>query len=226
MTDRDALDHYARIAEFFSKVFADNVEIAIHSLEDLDASTVAIFNSHVSGRAIGAPMTNFGLELLESGKHNECDYIANYKGVAKGGSPLRSSTYFIRNEGRLIGFLCVNIDITQYLGMYGELKKFIMFEAGDVDSAEEKPHAETFPRTLQDIVSDTISQYISETTRQPESFAAKDKAEITRRLAGQGLFQFKGGIGIAADALGTSEPTLYRYLAKIPKNTLKQETAS
>ena len=225
VTDRDVLNRYAGIAEFFAKVFSDNVEIAIHSLEDLDASTIAIFNNHVSGRNVGAPMTNFGLELLESGKHQECDYIANYKGVA-GSTPLRSSTYFIRNEGRLIGFLCVNIDITQYLGMYGELRKFLSFETGETENGEEKPGAETFPRTLQDIVSDTISRYISETNRQPDGFSAQDKAAIARRLSDEGLFRFKGGIGVAAGALGISEPTLYRYLAKHAKPTLNQETVS
>lgn len=225
MTDEEVLQQYAAVAEFFSKVFADNVEIAIHSLEDLDASTVAIFNNHVSGRDIGAPMTNFGLELLESRQHEHCDYIVNYKGVAKGGTPLRSSTFFIRNEGRLIGFLCVNTDISAYLGMFGELKKLIHVENGDgATPVADKQHAETFPRTLQEIVSDTVSEYISATQTQPDAFSVKDKTEITRRLAEQGLFRFKGGIGVAAAALGISEPTIYRYVAKLPKNTLKQET--
>lgn len=225
MTDKEALQQYVAVAEFFSKVFADNVEIAIHSLEDLASSTVAIFNNHVSGRDIGAPMTNFGLELLESRQHEHCDFIVNYKGVAKGGTPLRSSTFFIRNEGRLIGFLCVNTDISAYLGMFGELKKLIHVDNGDADApAPQKQLTETFPKTLQEIVSDTIAGHISATHTQPDAFSVKDKTEITRRLAEQGLFRFKGGIGVAAEALGISEPSIYRYLAKIPKNTLKQET--
>ena len=226
MTDAEVLDQYAVIASFFANVFSDNVEIAIHALEDLDASTIAIFNNHVSGREIGAPMTNFGLGLLESRQHEGRDFIMNYKGVAKGGTPLRSSTLFIRNQGRLIGFLCVNIDITPYLGMYGELKKLVQFENGEDVPQTDKPGAETFPRTLQDIVSDTISQYISETNKQPDAFGVKDKTEIARRLSGEGLFRFKGGVGVAAAALGISEPTLYRYLAKLPKNIHKQEILS
>ena len=55
-------------------------------------------------------MTDLARELQEKGTYADTESLLNYKGKTKSGEFL-SSTYFIKNEGRLIGMLCVNKEL-------------------------------------------------------------------------------------------------------------------
>ena len=49
-------------------------------------------------------------KFQEESDKEERDFIANYIGIGKFNKALKSSTYFIREEGELIGMICVNTD--------------------------------------------------------------------------------------------------------------------
>ena len=42
-----------------------------------------------------------------------------------------------------------------------------------------------------------------------------ERIEVVRTLEENGFFLLKGGISAAAQRLGVSEPTIYRYLVKV-----------
>ena len=42
-----------------------------------------------------------------------------------------------------------------------------------------------------------------------------DRVEVVRLLEAAGFFLLKGGINAAAERLGVSEPTIYRYLVQV-----------
>jgi predicted transcriptional regulator YheO len=107
MTDREILDLYKSIVPFFAQVCGTSCEILIHDLTNTEASVIAIENGFNSGRTIGSPITDLAKKIIESGDYEEKDYLANYSGLGKGQNFI-SSTFFIKNEGRLIGLLCVN----------------------------------------------------------------------------------------------------------------------
>ena len=108
------LQHYVKLTAFLGQALGPDYEVALHDLTDKNRSIIAIANNHVSGREIGAPLTNVALSILMDKSYETQDYRLHYHGVSINGKKLRSSTMFIKQNGRLIGMLCINFDDSRY----------------------------------------------------------------------------------------------------------------
>ena len=86
----------------------------LHDLTNKDHSIIAIANSHISGRKLGAPLTNMSLSILRDKSYERMDYHLHYYSINVNGKDLRSSTFFIKDSGELIGLLCINFDDSRY----------------------------------------------------------------------------------------------------------------
>ena len=60
------LQHYIKLTEFLGQALGPDYEVALHDMTDKNRSIVAIANNHISGREIGAPLTNVALKILMS----------------------------------------------------------------------------------------------------------------------------------------------------------------
>lgn len=111
------------IANSIVKNFGENTEVVLHDLQIPEASIVYIVGD-VTHRKIGGPVTNFVLEALKSGNESlDC-----YKTITKDGRILRSTTTFVRNQqSQIIGCMCINYDITEYLHSKVALEKLTFF---------------------------------------------------------------------------------------------------
>ena len=58
------LQHYVKLTEFLGQALGPDYEVALHDLTDKNRSIIAVANNHVSGREIGAPLTNVALSIL------------------------------------------------------------------------------------------------------------------------------------------------------------------
>ena len=56
------LQHYIKLTEFLGQALGPDYEVALHDLTDKNRSIIAIANNHVSGREVGAPLTNVALQ--------------------------------------------------------------------------------------------------------------------------------------------------------------------
>ena len=83
-------------------------------MTDKNRSIIAIANNHISGRDVGAPLTNVALKILMDKSYETQDYRLHYCGMSAKGKALRSSTMFIKQNGKLIGMLCINFDDSKY----------------------------------------------------------------------------------------------------------------
>ena len=63
------LQHYVKLTEFLGQALGPDYEVALHDLTDKNRSIIAIANNHVSGREIGAPLTNVALSILQDPAH-------------------------------------------------------------------------------------------------------------------------------------------------------------
>lgn len=219
MTDKVIINNYIMIAEFVAKCLGDNVEVVIHDFSaGFNQSVVAIFNGHVSGRQVGAPMTPTGLAFLQEKEIMKRNYIANYNGTTIDGKPVRSSTFFIRNKkNKVIGTFCVNVDISQYLILSKMLERLVYTENMNGNPGAEYPNflKESFPRTLEEHIEISVSTRIAQTGRSLSEFTANDNIAVISELEKQSLFSIKGSVKAVATALRISQPTVYRYLEKI-----------
>jgi predicted transcriptional regulator YheO len=223
MSDQELLDRAVDFAEFVSQCFSDDVEVVVHDVRgDLEHSAIAIFNNTVSGRQVGAPMTQLGVQFLNEQKYQDMKYVCNYQGVTANGKLVRASTFFIRNrQGKTIGYICANVDLTHYLDAAQVLDKLVRFSARDpAESSEESGGTriqEDFSHSVTDSIGYIISEYTKQTDKKLNHFEADDKIAVVALMEKKGLFSFKGSIGEVSGILGISEPTLYRYLKKIKK---------
>ena len=92
-------------------------EVVLHDYREWDRSgstIVWIENGHVTGRHVGGPTTNLGLEAMRSGDASPDRF--NYRTrTRKDGRTLRSTSIYFRNRaGEFIGALCINLDVSAY----------------------------------------------------------------------------------------------------------------
>lgn len=210
------LQKYMVIGEFISKCFGENVEVILHDLRDIEHSGIKIFNNYVSGRSDGAPMTEFGLNLLESKIFKNENFVMNYKGVT-GGKILRSSTLFIKDDkGNLLGMLCVNVDITKYLTMSKELNDLAYYGIRKED-LEKPTMVADFPKSVKEMINASLSSYLTKNGYDWQRLNREEKLNIIKKLDSKGIFNLRGGISEVSESLKISEPTVYRYLNTIKK---------
>lgn len=215
------LEPYGRLVAFLGIALGDNVEVALHDLTSPEQEIVAIANGNISGREIGACLSNLSIHYLETKQYEKHDYVMNYKTVGEDGKLLRSATYFIKEPGRdiPIGMLCINVNISDYEYIESTLKKILGIKDNkDIEFERDNP-IEILSSPLEEMIARYMDECL-ETMGFPSYFLVErlnveEKIEVVKYLSDRGTFQVKGSIPLVAEKLGVSEPTIYRYLKRI-----------
>lgn len=215
-----SLEPYAKLVYFLSAALGDNCEIALHDLTSKDQEIVAISNNPISGREVGAKLSNLSLHYLEEKQYLNHDYVMNYKTVGNDGKLMRAATYFIKEEGREtpVGMLCINVNISDLEYLTSTIKKILgIKEEKDIEFKMDNP-----VEILSSPLDEMIDMYIKECLEKmgfPSYFLAErlnvdEKIKVVKYLQEKGTFKVKGAIVLVAEKLAVSEPTVYRYLKK------------
>lgn len=215
-----SLEPYAKLVYFLSAALGDNCEIALHDLTSKDQEIVAISNNPISGREVGAKLSNLSLHYLEEKQYLNHDYVMNYKTVGNDGKLMRAATYFIKEEGREmpVGMLCINVNISDLEYLTSTIKKILgIKDEKDIEFKMDNP-----VEILSSPLDEMIDMYIKECLEKmgfPSYFLAErlnvdEKIKVVKYLQEKGTFKVKGAIVLVAEKLAVSEPTVYRYLKK------------
>ena len=215
-----SLEPYAKLVNFLSAALGDNCETALHDLTSKDQEIVAISNNPISGREVGAKLSNLSLHYLEEKQYLNHDYVMNYKTVGNDGKLMRAATYFIKEEGREmpVGMLCINVNISDLEYLTSTIKKILgIKEEKDIEFKMDNP-----VEILSSPLDEMIDMYIKECLEKmgfPSYFLAErlnvdEKIKVVKYLQEKGTFKVKGAIVLVAEKLAVSEPTVYRYLKK------------
>ena len=212
-----SLDKYIPLVEFMGLVFGRNFEVILHDVSKPEASTIAIVNNHVSGRCIGAPMTDLALKILSQNDYMTKDYIANYEGKTKDGKILVSSTFFLKEEQKLVGMICVNHDVQDILDAERAIEKlksaFCLLDSGDKNGA----YSENLDDSIAGYSNNLIHATLANLQISPQRMSVKEKISVIGQLEQQGIFSTKGSVFQLAEYFGTSESTIYRYITRARK---------
>jgi predicted transcriptional regulator YheO len=200
------------IVEGVAKTFGKNCEVVLHDFNNFQSSIIAIENGHVTGRSLGSPMTEIGLQAIRKGNTN--DNILNYTGKSTDGRALKSSTMFINDEnGQVIGCLCINFDMSELIVAQNAIQELTQTESKD----DLKQH-DYLSNSVNDVLSSIVSNTLEEVGK-PVAYMSKDeKVNIVKRLDEQGAFLIKGAIDYVAKVLCVSRYTIYNYLDEIRVN--------
>lgn len=191
--------------------FGSNCEVVLHDLNrPYDSTIVAIENGHITGRKVGDPGTNLGLEILRGNQVNGNKY--NYVTQTKDGRMLRSSSIYMKNsQGATIGSLCINYDITDLLIAEKTLQS--LTTAGQVNEIKE-----SFVSNVSDLL-DALIQEAQEQVGKPVAVMQKeDKMRMIQLLDSKGALLVKKGGERICQYLNISKYTLYSYLEEIKSN--------
>ncbi|WP_242861080.1 helix-turn-helix transcriptional regulator [Clostridium scatologenes] len=214
LNDRELIEKHIPIAEFISEILGDNCEVLIHDVTNPNHSVIFIKNGHLSGRRIGAPITNLVLNIIQNKSYKNKDFVANYK--AEGNlKNFRSASYFIKNEkNEIVGAICINIDIEEYNNVKKLMDKLCFISNDSAKEIEDIKTQEQFYDNVDDILNTMIYDVIRDINIDPQRMSADEKIYVVKQLYDKGTFNLKGAVLEVAKALQVSEPTIYRYLNK------------
>ena len=206
------LDQFARLTAFLGLALGPDYEVALHDLTDKHCSIIAIANSHVSGRSVGAPLTNVALQILKDGSYLRSDYLLHYPGLSQEGKPLQSSTFFLKEEGKLVGMLCINFDDSRYRAVSQAVLQ--LCQAAGLEEPEEARAPERFHNSIQGVAGEAVAQALAGLGREAGQLTPEQRQQLVAALEPQGIFLLKGAVKEVAQALGCSQATVYRYLSQ------------
>ena len=102
------LRQYSQLVEFLGLALGPDYEIVLHEILPENSRVAAIANGSISGRSVGAPITNAALRMIMQKQYETSNYNINYTGRLASGKTIRSSTMFIKDGGKLVGLIrCV-----------------------------------------------------------------------------------------------------------------------
>lgn len=193
------------IGECIARQFGSDCEVVLHDLtRSYDNTIVAIWNGHVTGRKVGGGGTDAGLSILRGTDLPKDQY--SYINKTKEGRVLRSSSkYFLDNKGNVVGSLCINYDITDFITAQNVITKLTTRE-------ESESKEEVFTNNVDELLEVLMKEAVEQTGHPLEFLDKDDKAAVVRYLDNKGAFLIKKSVERVADFLGVSRFTIYNYL--------------
>ena len=220
MSNNEVLSLFIPLVDFLGEVLGENTEIVLHDMSNPEHSVIAIQNGFHSGRTIGSSLTDFAVQITHNKAYQDQDYLINYKAKAKGKDYI-ASTFYIKNNGELIGMLCLNTNTSIAHNFWKMAHQFgaslptgitlVMQEAfsGTSTSVEEN-----LDIPIVSFAESIISKTIKDSHIPPERMTRQEKMEIVWELTKQGIPRMKGAITEIAKQLELSESTVYRYISQ------------
>lgn len=224
--DKTTLNQFTKLVEFLGKVLGPDYEIVLHDLTDTRYSIVAIANGHVSGRSVGAPLTNLGLKVMTMGSYKNSDYLINYNGASRTNRVLRSSTMFLKDDnGEIVGMLCINFDDSKYVALSEEILKLchpdeLILQNKSYDSVNSilNDVPENFSESIEEVTQTVLQKVLAHENIPVDRLTQDERLSIVDVLNQKGIFMLKGAVSEVAKQLHCSEPSIYRYLNILNKD--------
>ncbi|MCG8272153.1 PAS domain-containing protein [Aquamicrobium sp. NLF2-7] len=198
----DAAGHLAifhPVCDAFALLLQPHAEVVLH---DLATETVAYIANNFSRRALGEPSL-----LQEIDFRPEDRMIGPYEKVNWDGRRIKSISAVLRSpEGRPVGVLCINMDVSHIHAAIEMLSTF-----SGVATDQGKPTA-----LFKDDWHERINEYVSGWTRRHgvaiADMTRMQKQQLVRELAQDGAFSGKHAAAYISRVLQMGRATVYNYL--------------
>lgn len=188
------------IGQAIALLLYPHAEVVVHDLKT--GRIAAIFNSF-SKRKVGDPSL---LEELKGLKEIP-DVFPPYFQMNWDGRRLRSVSATLRDtNGKPIGLLCINLDISKW----EEMQHFLMGWLQGV-SGKERPEA-LFKDDWRERINAFVSEFLKREGLALKSLSKEKKKELVAALHREGAFKAKNAAAYIADVLEISRATIYNYL--------------
>ena len=189
-----------RLAENLAAQFGKNCEVAVHEFQGTDLVITHIENGYVTGRHEGDISTN---EFLD--EFFEKDFVRNpvYYMKTKTGKDILASTTYISRENKIVGFVCVNFDITDINNGIKALdwvnNKSAAKDVGDVN----------------DVLEYHLDACVRVVGKKPEQMDRADKLHAVEYLESKHVFLITKSSARVCEYLNITKYGLYTFLDEI-----------
>lgn len=237
------LRQYTVLVEYLGKTLGPDYEVVLHEILPENSRVAAIANGSISGRSVGAPITNAALRMIMQKQYETSDYNLNYTGQLANGKTIRSSTMFIKDGGKLVGLLCINFDDSRFHELSDNILRlvhpddFVHHHYFPNDAPAKQPMqpqyasvqpAEHFQSDMLGLMEDLFATVTRDAGVPLRRLTQTERAEIVARLYEQGMFELRGAVQFTVEKLGCSQASVYRYIknakaAEEQKNSPAQE---
>lgn len=214
---KDELDVLKSIMKAIAAQFGERCEVVLHDLTGgYDSTIIAIENGHVTGRKIGDCGSNLGLEVLRGTVKQGDRY--NYITQTKDGKTLRSSSIYIKNKDeKIIGSLCINLDISDYILCENVMKSLTM-------SNENNQINEVFANDVNELLDSLLQESQYKIGKTVSAMTKEDKINAIKFLDEKGAFLISKAGNKICQYFNISKYTLYNYLDASRQMELKEDS--
>lgn len=198
--DREILNSYKNVVDGLAATYGSHTEFVLHSLDIDNPSVIMIANGHITGREVGAPITDLALNSLRAGQDVSDPYFCRNSN----GNLLRSVTSVIKNSaGKPIGVLCTNMNLDVSVNQF----------FGDLLAKEVPQNSpETFFNNQRDMIEESINDIRDSVAKDKSISANRKNRSIVEGLEKKGIFNLNDSVNITAELLSISVHSVYRYL--------------
>ncbi|MBA3956804.1 MAG: PAS domain-containing protein [Parachlamydiaceae bacterium] len=195
------LSHFKPVAEAISLLLFPHAEVVLHDLKT--GRVEAIFNNF-SKRSVGDESLLDEMDQL-SVIH---DVFPPYFKTNWNGKKMKSVTAILRNQnGKAIGLLCINLDISKW----EEMHHFIL----DLIKPTTDMPDFLFKNDWREKINSYVSSYLKQHALRSESLDKVEKKKLLLALYQEGAFDTKNAASYVAEVLQISRATVYKYLKEI-----------
>ncbi len=193
--------------------FGDKCEVVLHDWSKAyDQTIIAIENGHLSGRQIGDGGSNLGLEVMRgtTDGSNQLNYLTRLPD----GRVFRSSSLYLEDEnGKKIGALCINQDVTEFISVQNMISRITLLPNGVY--GEEGNPKEMLAKDVNELLDYLLEESVHRVGKRPAEMSKEEKKQAICFLDQKGaLLITKSGPRIC-QYFGISKFTLYNYLEEI-----------
>lgn len=201
---------FKQLMDMLEQQFGRGSEIVLHDLTlDYNHTIVDIRNGHITGRGIGDCGSNLGLEVLRGNVVEGERY--NYITHTPDGKLLRSSSMYMKDdEGKVIGSLCINTDITESLKFEKFLHDFNNYPQGAASETRE-----VFATDVKELLEHLLEEGEKRVGKCAADMNKAERESFIEYLDQNGAFLITKSSERVCEFLGVSRFTLYSALDKL-----------
>lgn len=209
--DRAILYSYVNVAEGVAEFLGNFCEVVIHNLENMDHSVMHIINGHLSGRQVGASISEVTLSFLNRMMAEPNLNHLYYFAKNKRGETFKSSISAIMGEKKnIIGLLCINMYLSSPIS---DLVHFMT----PSESTKQENISETFVENTVELMLHALEEAKKAVYSNLSISSSNKNKEIVSTLYQKGIFNLKDSVVTIADHLGISKNTVYMHIRNMNK---------
>ena len=190
-------------AEAIARLLHPHAEVVIH---DMQSNQIAAIFNNSSGRRIGSPSGIDDFEGLISGAATNGPFR---KTTLQGRDIKYVSSVLHDANGRAVGLMCINLDVTVLRGWLDLGQRFLESVHGS------ESFDALFDDDWQERIDVFVRQHVESRHLHPGRLSRAQRLELVAALKEAGAFQAKSSANYVANVLGVSRSTVYNDLSRL-----------